>query len=148
MKRRKSVLEKQEVIYKNADISIINIGNQIIFEIKEHTTLDLSEAVSLMIKLGIEDTEVWYLPSVLFDADINPEKTLYWLSGGDKEWVLLENYQDSWFNLYHDFCEKWENHIYSIIKNSKNLLDIKLSFEKELNLMVFYDWSISKGFIR
>lgn len=148
MKRRRTVLENEEIIFKREGINIVNIGGQIIFEIKEHITLDLAEAISLAMNEDFEESEFWSLPVQIFDKTIISEKALYWLSGGDKEWVTLENYSDSWYNCYSDFCSKWEPAIIDIISKSETLLDIKLGYKKRLNLVTLYDWAISKGFVK
>lgn len=149
MKRRKTLLEKEEELYNGNNFRIINEGNQIIFEIAGFTTLDLAEAVALMIRLDIDnDDKVWNLPMTIFDKNVFPEKSLYWLSGGDSEWITLEHYSDSWFNCMFDFCSKWSSDITNSVESAKSLGDVRKYFVNQLNLLRIYEWAISKGFTR
>jgi hypothetical protein len=149
MKRRKTLLEKEEILYSSDNFRILNEGNQVIFEIWGFTTLDVAEAVSLLIMHGVSHSDpVWELPTSFFDKNVFSEKSLYWLSGGDSEWITLDNYSDSWFNCLFDFCSKWSKSIEEAVENSKTLLDIRNHFEENLSLLRIYDWAISKGFVR
>ena len=147
MKRRRNVIEKEKILWRNNKVSIINIEGQIIFEIRDYTTVDLVEAVVLMANISVKD-DVWSLSTNNFDKNIDPEKSLYWLSGGDSEWMTLEHYSESWYNLHQDFSIKWSPIINSIVSESKNLAEIKEELEKRLNLAIIYDWAISRGFTR
>lgn len=148
MKRRKTLLENEEKIFSNSYLNIIEVGNQIIFEIQQLTTNDLAEAVALMMKNGVQDENFWKLPTSLFNKDIQAERCLYWLSGGDAEWVILDNYSDYWYNYCTDFCNRWESTVKDAIEKSENLSDIRDSFEKNVSLLAIYDWAIGRGFVR
>lgn len=148
MKRRKFLLEKEEKVFSNKYLNITNIGNQIIFEMQQHTTTDLAEIVAIMMKNNINDEEFWKLPTSQFDKNIQPDKSIYWLSGGDSEWILLDNYSDTWYNCCNDFCNKWQNLVINSVQNSTTLGDIRKNFTEKLNLLTIYDWAISKGFVR
>lgn len=148
MKRRKTLLENEEKIFSSSYLNIINVGDQMIFEIQQHTTNDLAEAVALMMKNGAHDEEFWKLPTSIFSKDIQSERSLYWLSGGDSEWVFLDNYSDSWYNYCTDFCNRWGSLVMDSIEKSDTLSDIRDSFKKNLNLLAIYDWAIGRGFIR
>lgn len=149
MKRRKTLLEKEEELYNGNNFRIINEGNQIIFEIDGFTTLDLAEAVALMIRIDIDDDDkVWNLPITIFDKNVFPEKSLYWLSGGDAEWITLEYYSDSWHNCLFDFCSKWSKSIQESVETATTLKDVRNYFTQSLSLIKIYEWAISKGFTK
>jgi hypothetical protein len=80
--------------------------------------------------------------------DITPEKSLYWLSGGNNEWNSLKNYNKSWCDCYLDFQEEFGFLIVNIVKKSKTLLDIRNAFVKYLNLPTLYNFAISKNMIK
>lgn len=148
MKRRKWILEQEHTIYNKSDISIINSGNQIIYEIKGNSTLDIVEATSILMSLSIEDLDIWNIPIINLDKNlITPEKTLYWLSGGDKEWVILDNYSISWYDCHDIFCLKFGHLVHQSVEHSKTLNDIRKFLKQNLNLAIIWDWAISKGFV-
>lgn len=149
MRRRKTLLEKEEMLYSGSNFRIINEGNQVIFEVGTFTTLDLAEAIALMIRLDIDENDpVWSLSINIFDKNVFPEKSLYWLSGGDSEWITLEHYSDSWFNCLFDFCSKWSSDIQHAVDKASTLGDIRHYFINQLSLIRIYEWAISKGFTR
>lgn len=146
MKKRRDVKENNVIIFKNNNVKITKEPNQyLFFEIKKEITSDIAEAISLMI--DIEDSELWEI-ELNKNINIDPEKCLYWLSGGDKEWLLLEHYNKNWVDCYLDFQEEFGFIIVEIIKNSKTLGDIRNGFIKYLNLPTLYDFAISKGFVK
>ena len=98
-----------------------------------------------MMKLDIKD--VWSI-EVEHNTAIDPEKCLYWLSGGNKEWFLLEHYNKPWVECYLDFQEEFGFMVVEIIKRSKTLGDIRNGFNKYLNLPTLYDFAISKGHVK
>ena len=86
--------------------------------------------------------------NAMLNECILPEKSLYWLSGGEKEWNSLNNYKYSWSNCYSEFQEEFGILIIDIVKKSKTLLDIRNSFVKYLNLPILYNFAISKNIVR
>ena len=79
---------------------------------------------------------------------IEPQKCLYWLSGGDTEWTTQENYIKPWYQVYLDYQMEYGNKIISILERSKTLRDIRNNFIKELNLPTLYEFALSKGFVK
>lgn len=146
MKRRRTL--DTTMIYNGKSVIITKENNQeLFFEIQNNITTDLAEAVSIMMKLGVKDENVWKI-EIENNKIIDPEKTLYWLSGGDKEWLTMENYNAPWFTCHTDFCEKYSKVVIDIINNSKTLGDIRDKFNKSLNLSILYNFALSKGFIK
>jgi hypothetical protein len=80
--------------------------------------------------------------------NITPEKSLYWLSGGYKEWKSLEHYNRPWCDCYLDFQEEFGLLVISIIKRSKTLEDMRKHFIEYLNLPVLYDFALSRKLLR
>lgn len=146
MKRRKDVTENNVLIYKNNIAKITQEPNQeLFFEIRNIVTTDLAEAIS--ITMNFDDKEFWEI-ELNNDINIDPEKCLYWLSGGDKEWLLLEHYNRPWVDCYLEFQEEFGFMVIEIVKNAKTFNDIKKGFNKYLNLPTLYDFAISKGFVK
>ena len=149
MKRRKDLTENS-LIFNNNTIRIEMESNQeLFFEIRNEVTTDLAEAVAIMAIMEIEGCWDMELNSTFPDKfNVDPEKCLYWLSGGPKEWRALEHYNRPWVDCYMDFQEEFGFMVIDIIKESKTLGDIKHGFAKYLNLPILYDFAISKGFVK
>ena len=132
------------------DVVIISQKNngQVFFEIEDHITLDIAEAVAIMMRKRNIDNSVW-LKEVNFDVDcLDSRKCLYWLTGGDNEWIKLHNYNKPWVECDHEFEKEFEFIIRWVVKKSKNLQDIKNGFIEHLNLPVLYEFALSKDLIK
>jgi hypothetical protein len=151
MKRKKVLLKEQlsEIIYNNDKIIISKQDNMWCFEIGREITMDIAEAVSILMRTSDVDDSLWEMSIDNIDIDsISPERSLFWLSGGYMEWRTLENYNKPWYDCYLDFQEEFGFIIINIIKRSKTLMDIKNNFNKYLNLPVLYEFALSKDLIR
>jgi len=132
------------------DVVIISQKNngQVFFEIEDHITQDIAEAVAIMMRKRNIDNSVW-LKEVNFDVDcLDSRKCLYWLTGGDNEWIKLHNYNKPWVECDHEFEKEFEFIIRWVVKKSKNLQDIKNGFIEHLNLPVLYEFALSKDLIK
>jgi hypothetical protein len=137
----------KEQILDAVTISEKNNG-QVFFEIEDHITQDIAEAVAIMMRKRNIDNSVW-LKEMSFDVDfLDPRKCLYWLTGGDNEWIKLHNYNKPWVECDTYFTDEFEFVIRWIVKKSKNLQDIKNGFIEHLNLPVLYEFALSKNLIK
>jgi hypothetical protein len=151
-------MKKKKVITKEKETSIVilssknlrvskELNGEMFFEIKNELTSDLSEAIAIAIIYGINDDNFW---NTSFQVDINnisPDKALYWLSGGDKEWISKDNYTKSWSEVYLTYQEEFGLTIINIINKSKTFSDIKGGFLKKLNLPTLYEFALDKGYL-
>jgi hypothetical protein len=76
------------------------------------------------------------------------DKALYWLSGGDIEWITKKHYNKAWSEVYLSYQEEFGMTIFNIIKKSNTLGEVRNGFSKYLNLPVLYEFSLNKGFIK
>jgi len=137
---------KEEIL----DVIIISEKNngQVFFEIEDHITQDVAEAVAILMRRSNIDNSIWS-KEINIDLDyIDPRKCLYWLTGGDSEWVKLHNYKKPWVECDNHFVQEFEFVIRWILKKSKNLQDIKNGFVEHLNLPVLYEFALSKDLIK
>lgn len=151
MKRKKVLLEKigTKVIYNDESIKISREGNEWFFEIKKELTTDLAEAVAIMLRECDKNDRIWDIEiKDIITENISPEKSLYWLTGGYKEWKSLENYSKPWCDCYLDFQEEFGETIIKTIKKSKTLGDMRKLFISNLNLTILYDFAMSKKLLR
>ena len=151
MRKKKTLLKEigTKIIYDNNTIIISREVNEWFFEIGKETTTDLGEAVSLLLRSCDENDQVWQIDINEINIDnTSPEKSLYWLTGGEKEWKSLEHYNRPWCDCYLDFQEEFGFLVVSIINKSKTLGDIRKHFIEYLNLPVLYDFALSKRLLR
>jgi hypothetical protein len=138
--------------FKEEILDVVRIiekkNNRIFFEIEDIITEDIAEAVAIMMRQkGINQT-VWNKELNLDIDTIDPRKCLYWLTGGDREWVTLNNYNKPWNQCDHHFADEFEFVVRWIIKKSKTLGDIKESFIEHLSLPVLYEFAINKNLVK
>lgn len=144
MKKRRDVID-DVIIFSNNTVKIAIETNEMCFEIKKEITTDIAEAVAIMMTMDIEG--LWNI-EVNHNYDIDTEKCLYWLSGGNKEWSTLEHYNQSWVDCYYDFQDEFDHIVRNAVNKSNTLGDIKKNFMKYLSLPILYDFAVSKGLVR
>lgn len=151
MKKKKVLLrnELSQIVFNDDRVVISNFGDEWIFEIGNEITNDVAEAVSILMRRLDFNDPVWKteVKNVVVE-NITPEKSLFWLTGGYKEWEKLENYKKPWSDCYLDFQEEFGFLIVRSVRRAKNLKDIRDSFLKYLNLPVLYDFAVSKDLVR
>jgi len=152
MKRKKSLLREEisEIVFSSDRLMINKSGNINFFEIGEQITTDIAEAVSMMIIKGVDMNDpIWKVEIKDYDFNnIIPERSLFWLTGGYKEWDNMINYNRPWSDCYLDFQEEFGFLVINGVKRHKRLKDIRDYFLRYLNLPVLYDFAVSKNFIR
>jgi hypothetical protein len=112
------------------------------------STNDLGETVSMLMKFNNINEEIWNIEIGEIDTwEITPSNSLYWLSGGDIEWLGGDNYTKNWSDVYLEFQERFGDDVINIIKESKTLGDIKKGFLNRLNLPTLYEFAIEIGVV-
>jgi hypothetical protein len=148
-KKRFTKTNNFRVITESNFVRIVEeVNGQLFFEIGNEVTTDIAEAVAIMIRIPNLDNSIWKKELSVDFSTIEPRKALYWLSGGDNEWVTLQNYNMSWTQCELEFQEEFGFMIMSILKKSKKLEDIKVGFIRHLNLPVLYEFALSQGYIK
>lgn len=122
-------------------------NGQLFFEIGNDITTDISEAVAIMMRKDTDES-IWDKKISIDYECIEPRRSLYWLSGGDSEWMTFRNYNIPWCECDLDFQEEFGFMVISILKKSKTLGDIREGFVRYLNLPVLYEFALNKGFVR
>ena len=150
MKRKKELLKSElDSVFVSKKLVIKKEGNEWFFEIGKEMTNDLSEAVTIMMRVCKPDDSAWDIKVSNTDIEnITPEKSLFWLTGGSQEWKNLENYNRPWCDCYLDFQEEFGFMIIKIIKDSKKLSEVRDGFIKYLNLPIIYDFAMSKNLLK
>jgi len=154
MKKKKmrvmtKVCDTSVVIYSSDRIRVNKeLNGELFFEIDNELTTDLAEAIAIVLNKGIKDNNFWEMTFNINIQNISPDKTLYWMSGGDKEWISKSHYKKSWSDVYLIFQEEYGLFVIDTINKSKTFGDIKNEFLKKLNLPTLYEFSLEKGYIK
>lgn len=126
----------------------INQGNDITyFQIGYVITNDLAEAISIIMRTTHGNDIIWNT-KIKNKPDINVEKSLYWLSGGDEEWINLTNYNQPWIECSDLYVNEFKQTIETIIDESLTLKDVKNGFNDKLNMLKMYDFAIASNLIK
>jgi hypothetical protein len=154
MKKKKvrvitKVRDTSTVIY-NSDRIRVNkeLNGELFFEIDNELTTDLAEAIAIVLNKNIKDNNFWETTFNINIQNISPDKTLYWMSGGDREWISKMHYAKPWSDVYLIFQEEYGLFIIDAINKAKTFGDIRNEFLKQLNLPTLYEFSLEKGYIK
>jgi len=147
MKRKRFEIETEisKLIFSDEKIKVSKNNDSYFFELPNGITGDIAEAVSMMMTIP-DENKIWNI-NINGDIEIDPEKSLYWLTGGSKEWDGLEHYKKPWCDCYIEFQKEFGTTIVSIVKKANNLGDIKKMFIKYLDLSTLYEFALSKSYI-
>jgi hypothetical protein len=150
MNKKKVITLRPFNLVNTTDIKISKYnGEDYLFEIGKNVTQDITEAVVLMMRSGIDkDNTVW--STEIRDVntyEISPRKSLYWLTGGDDEWMAGSNYKYPWHECVTDFTEEFGEEIIDIIKNAKTLLDVRNGIMERLNLPILFEFALESNLI-
>lgn len=150
MKRKSQFKDSTKLLNDSKDLKITKVAkDETLFEFGDIITTDLAEAIAIMLTLKENVNETIWKTKVTENIDkIEPRRALYWLSGGDVEWLTLENYRKNWVECEWDFQEKFGFMLIDILKKSQTYGDIRKAFVKKLNLATLYDFALYKNFVR
>jgi len=109
---------------------------------------DYAESVAALMRLPkvFNNDKLWKI-KIIDKYDITTTNVLYWLTGGDSEWVDNKNYKYGWNDVESIFNHRFEDVIFGIIDQSNTLGDIKRGFMKHLNLPVIYEFALNNNLI-
>jgi hypothetical protein len=147
MKKKKVILDKCFNIYQSEFLKI-NYEKTLqhyYFEIYDETSIDLAEAVIIMMNKIDNNNPIWKSKINKINLEtIEPSKSLYWLTGGKDEWVKNINYKKNWHECVLDYQTKFGMIIIEILNNSQTFNDVRKEFIKQLNMNVLYEFALQK----
>ncbi len=77
--------------------------------------------------------------------EIDPRKSLYWLTGGDDEWMSKNNnYKYKWYECVNEFTDAFGEDVIDIVEKSKTLLDVRKQIMNRLNLPILFEFALEK----
>jgi len=150
MGKRRST--RQDLIKTREIEDFVNLvpttNQQIFFEFDNHVTEDVAEAVAIMMRSNDVKKSFWEQKISANNDSVEPRKSLYWLTGGDREWVKLSNYTKPWNEVEDEFENEYKFLIKWIVNKSKTMGEIRDMFIKYLNLPTLYEFALEKGFTK
>lgn len=149
--KKKKILSKElsETIFNNNEVIINKANGDLYFEIGDEITDDVAEAVSILMRRIDFNDPIWKTEIKNIDIySICPEKSLFWLTGGYKEWETLKNYNRPWSECCLDFQEEFGFLVINAVKRANRLKDIRDYFIKYINLPVLYDFAVGKDLVK
>lgn len=143
MKKRKVATMKPFNILDNEDIKISKYRDDFLFDINGKITDDVAEAVAIMIYQNIpSDNNAWSTNIKQVDLfEIDPKRSLYWLSGGDIDWSS-NNYRKEWHECVGEFSEKFSETVLEMVQRSNNMFELREKFQKDLNITILYEFAL------
>ena len=143
MKKRKVVTMKPFNILDNEDIKISKYRDDFLFDINGKITDDVAEAVAIMIYQNIpSDNNAWSTNIKQVNLfEIDPKRSLYWLSGGDIDWSS-NNYRKEWHECVGEFSEKFSETVLEMVQRSNNMFELREKFQKDLNITILYEFAL------
>lgn len=143
-------------LFSNKDnLNIYKEGSIYLFENRDQSlpyfiTNDYLEAVSALMKLKnlINYDDLWNIEiNKQMKESVSINKCLYWLTGGDREWIINKRYNQRWSEICDVFIDQYSDIINEVICDSNTLNDVRVHLIKDLNLPVLYEFSLDKGLI-
>ncbi len=138
---------KDVVVFSDNGRLYFESSNPIVSE--DFKSYDCAEGVAAFMKLKtvFDDEKFWNTKIGNSKYGVSPERALYWLSGGDREWKDNDTYMYDWSDVHSIFEHKFRDIIYEIVENAETLNDIKEGFMKYLNLPVIYEFALNNNLI-
>jgi hypothetical protein len=114
-----------------------------------HTSDILEATAALMHSKALwSNKDLWSIrvsENDLYESD--PVNALYWLSGGDSEWVDGFRYKHKWSEVVDVYANKFEEDLFGYVSNCSSLGDIRSIYCSEFKLRYFYEFALANDFI-
>lgn len=148
MKRKKVALQARGNcdLYVGGIMRVSKEENVYFFEIGNETTCDVAEAVAIMMRKVDWQDPVWDIEYVT--SSVDPEKALFWLTGGYTEWRTLENFNRPWCDCYLEYQQEFGELIFNISTRNTTLRGIREGFVEHVSLPDLYEFALSRDFIK
>jgi len=146
MGKRRSTKENLIKVEDSSNfVKFIPSNEQVFFEFDNFVSEDICEVVAIMMNKTEVDNQFWSQKIQKNTVEIEPRKCLYWLTGGDREWIKLSNYLKPWNEAEEEFENEFKFVIKWIVNRSTTLGDIRDNFIKYLNLPILYEFALEQG---
>jgi len=152
-RKSKSIIKIEINKQHKEKINIEREGYKTYFEVIDSTgilhTYDVGEGVAamMMCEYNINDN-IWNTKLTEKDKkEVSAAKALYWLTGGNNEWIETSNYKVDWHEASIIFKKKFGGKITRIIRKADTLEDIRIKFKQNFNLSLIYEFALDNNII-
>ena len=140
--------QDQIFIYHDTDMYFFDSQNK---NLLHFSTNDYLVAVSALMKIKdiYNFDKLWELKITdTMRFNINVKNALYWISGGDREWIQNNMYNNTWDNCSELFIKNFENILYKINEESITLGGCRDAIIKYLALPNIYEFALRKKLLK
>lgn len=159
MEKNKRIIianKKGYTLYENDGVAVYNDNGLLFFESSNpilgemYESYDCAESVAALMRVEsiFHDENFWKIKIKNSKYDIIPGNSLYWLTGGTKEWSINDTYSHKWSEVYSIYEHRYSDIIFNIVENAESLGDIKNDFIDQLNLLDLYEFSLNNNLIK
>lgn len=149
-KKRKIIIDdpKGALIFTNTNIRVYSDSNRLLFEVIDmFGTFDIIEFIAYLLYKKI------YIPKKLLNIsiekvvkyDVNPERVLYLLTGGDDKWINSKMYNYKWEEVCSLYEHKFRELIFDMNDNAKMINDILNEIKTHLSIPILYEFALSNN---
>jgi hypothetical protein len=114
-----------------------------------HTSDVLEAAAALMHSKTLRNNrKLWDVK--LSSDDIygcDPANALYWLSGGDAEWVDGFRYNKKWSSVADVYLDRFGSDLFDAVEVCSTFADLRYIYSTEFKLQYFYEFALENNFI-
>ena len=113
-------------------------------------TIDYLESVAALMKVKemFNVDQFWNIKITKeMRENINFSKSLYWITGGSREWERRTTYNTKWGKCVDLFLDEYKDKLEKINKKCETLGEVREEFLKHLNLPIIYEFSLNNGLI-
>lgn len=149
--KQNEVSKHSKQYYDNVNIDIYSNG-LLFIKIKSEITNDLVEAITIMMKDKCFDGhEIWNtkIPKHISCDNIDVEKCIYWLTGGNKAWDIKNGmYNTKWIDIASDYEYIIGSEIKVLFKKSKTFGDLRDRLTRKFPMIRIMDLAVFFNIIK
>lgn len=157
MRKSKLVLDRN-VVFSGKGITVYKEKNGTYFfesntsNLSNFITNDFLEAASALVKIreANDSRDLWEIPvTKQMMNSINISKSIYWITGGDREWKSTNSiYRGTWDEYQSVFEHKLTPMVKNYMHNFKTLGDVRTYLLNNMNLPFIYELSLELNMIK
>lgn len=145
MRDKKRTFEENIQIKSNINPTVTMEFGKLFFEVGKNLTDDVVEGVLLLMGSTTVASDIWSI-KIDKDTEVDPIKSLYWITGGDSIWGMGKARIEGWDIFGGVFGDEFGDDILDIVKDSETLGDIRDGLETRLmfiriNVREYYKYS-------
>lgn len=118
---------------------------------KELHTVDPAEAAAALMRSAYlaGNKELWHLAVTESDLDlVHTRNVLYWLTGGDREWMFGTNYKVKWDRAADVFEDALADRVLYAVQSCSTLGELRDSLQRNFKLLETYELMLENNWVQ